>query len=177
MLLKFSSMEWKCLTYGLKQWIWIILTAVPLIEHGHMLFACMGTRMTRQFSVPNCDGPILLLLLLHVSSCCAAMLSLKMPSSAGVAASRARLLWRCSIDPPAVAESPVVAIVGLSSTFLTYGGGFAWGHRSLLSHGCCLYGRIIYALCLTRVLDEVRSMLFNQDHQSIPTFTVWPSPC
>lgn len=74
-----------------------MLMAVPLIPYGNMLFVCMGARMTRQLAVPNCDGPILLLR--DVSSCCAGTPSLKMQRSAGVAASRARLLCRCSIDP------------------------------------------------------------------------------
>lgn len=60
--------------------------------------------MTGQPLVPNSDGPILLLL--DVSSRCGGTLSLKMPRSAGVAASRALLLCRRIIDPPASRQVP-----------------------------------------------------------------------
>lgn len=117
--------------------------------HGDMLFARMATRMTRQLTVPKCDGPILLLL--DVSSCCAGTMSPKMPRSAGVAASWARLLGRCGIDPPAVYEPPVVAILGLSSTCsVTYSGVFASGRGSLLSHGCSIDGVALFTPSVSR---------------------------
>lgn len=100
------------------------IRASPSTPYADMLFARMVTRMTRQLTVPKCDGPILLLL--DVSSCCAGTMSPKMPRSAGVGASWARLLCRCGIDPPAVNEPPVVAISGLFSTCsVTYSGVFA----------------------------------------------------
>lgn len=107
------------------------------------------------------------------------LMSPKTPRSAGVAGSRARLLCRRAIDPPAVAGSPVVAIVGLSSTCsLTYSGVFAWGHGSLLSHGCSIDGfvRPDYLRPLSHAdirlgVINAHAALFDQDHQSIPAFT------
>lgn len=156
--------------------------AAPLFPNSNVLSICMATRMTRQITVPKCDGPILLLL--DVSSCCAGTPSPKTPRSAGVAASWARLPCRRSIDPPAVAKSPVVAIVGLSPTRSgTYSGVFAWGHRSLLSRGCSIdsFVRLDYLrppspAGIRLGVINAQAALFNQDHHSTTTFTVWPAP-
>lgn len=145
--------------------------------YGDMLFARMVTRMTRQLTVPKCDGPILLLL--DVSSCCAGTMSAKTPRSAGVAASWARLLCRCGIDPPAVSESPVVAVSGLSSTCsVTYSGVCARGRGSLLSRGCSIdsvarphYLRLLSHAGIRLGVINAHAALFNQDHQSIAAFT------
>lgn len=144
---------------------------------------CLVTRMTRQLTVPKCDGPILVPP--DVSSCCAGTLSPKTPRSAGDAASWARLLCRRSIDLPAVSKSPIAAIVGLSSTCsVTCSGVFAWGHGSLLSHGCSIdnfvrpdYLRPPSHAAIRLGVVNVHTAMFNQDYQSISTLTVWPGPC
>lgn len=62
-------------------------------------------------------------------------------------------------------------------------GGLAWGHGSLVSHGCSIdsLARADYLRPLSHAgirLGEinVHAALFNQDHRSIPTSTVWPGP-
>lgn len=122
-------------------------------------------RLINQPAVPECDGPILLLL--DVLTCCVGTLSLKgLRGQAGLLPhySWVQLLCGHSIDPPALTEGPVEYSDRAMAAVMA-----EVSHRwcmtcRFLHKGkvhCCrcaaqstaLYDQIIYAHCVPLVLD------------------------